>query len=275
MSRAALQRSKPHGLCLVLALLLAVLTPGLVRASAITPLDTFPTSGEAFGPGYSVFGFFEWQEIAVPFHLAAPGTITEIETGFFIGSGQFQLGIAAGPLVGQTHSQVDSLFSTSACSGSEVLNCELVNPDMIVPTGELLSFDPALSMAAGDYWLYIRAVDDNDFGGWYSNASLLTDTWAVNNSSLPGFPNYSAVSWSLVADHGPGISGSPSPGGLYATPAARISYEPGLRVPEPSTTALFCLGIAGLVMSRRRKQSIARNPGPSPRSPVRCRAADR
>ena len=63
-------------------LTLAILWFGLgsVFADTITLLDTFPTTGPPFTTSLPVYSSFEWQELAIPFHLPEAGWITHVDT---------------------------------------------------------------------------------------------------------------------------------------------------------------------------------------------------
>lgn len=234
---------------------------GAASASAVLPLDTFPDASSSIGLGYAVGASFEWQEVAIPFHIAAPGRITRLDTGLTINSGMTPLlfGVTADPLIG--NSFPTPLFERAICSstinpfdpvdycGQSAALYGYGDPDRLA-SGDFYSWTGALELEAGDYWVYGSLRGDDVFGRWFANTDVPTDTWATRGCAL-GFAQgvgcqWESVAWAPVSEFGPVANlGRQTPsGGGFATPLVRIEFEPGRRVPEPTSMALAVLSLS-------------------------------
>jgi hypothetical protein len=83
----------------------AVFYCGVIFASAVVPLDTFPSINEPFGPDAGLFArASDGQEIGIQFSVSAAGRVTSIETGLYIGSGicGWKLGITRADFLGSS-----------------------------------------------------------------------------------------------------------------------------------------------------------------------------
>ena len=245
-------------------LTLSILCIGLASANASTviPLDTFPADGTPFTTSIPVYALFEWQEIAIPFHVAAAGRISQIDTALFYRTGMTPLviGLARANLVGTSFP--DSVFSETICStnpepdGINYCQQRTRGQSVGLAPGEFFSWTGQLFLDVGDYWLYASLEGDFVFGGWYTNSDILRQDWATRSCALSiaqgTHCQWTEATWASVAEYGP-VGGSLGDGGAYATPIARIQFEPGSRVPEPSALILLSVGLVGLAAWGRRK----------------------
>lgn len=252
---------------LLAGILTSILFLTSANATTIIPLDTFPAAGTPFSTSLPVYASFEWQELAIPFHIPAAGKISQIDTALFYSFGLTPLvvGIARAPLVGQPFP--DSVFSQTICSNvpdtdSAGFNfCQQDNPQSVNLTpGELFSWSGDLFLDSGDYWLYGSVEGDLVFGGWYTNPDILRDDWATRSCALGILQGkgcvFDAATWASVAEFGPvrSIGGTVSDGGAHATPIARIQFE----VPEPASLFLMALGLITLArVAKSRKDKAA------------------
>jgi hypothetical protein len=237
------------------------LAPQFAFASAVVPLDTFPTSGYPNGPDAGLFArVLDGREIAVPFHLPTSGRITQIETGILGPVFNFEcyalsLGIVGSSLIG-TFAQLGNGFPWQFTSGNRSgLHCSRLDEigERILNTADFLTIsDLDVFLGPGDYWLVASFIGDTvePRGGWLTNPDILSDDWALRLCPPgPGQtprPGGGCDAWATLERRGIDPS---------AIPAARIAFEPGLRIPEPTSAAasiaalLFAFG--GFARCRR------------------------
>ncbi len=246
---------------------LCVHAPAL--ASAVTPLDTYPASGTPDGPDAGLFAaVYDGQEIALPFSVSASGRVVSIETGLTLRGGLrgWRIGVISyAALHDRTfqpgfYGDANSLgpwegFADVATRLPE--DCPNCTVPIIVEAGHFVSLSGLnWFLDSGDYFLVAAWRSDIEGAQWFTNASLLSDEWAIqaigstpySSQRYPCGGSQTEAPWVTLAECGI----APKP-----TPVARITFEPGLRVPEPATLALVSVGLFGLVMTRRRRLASA------------------
>lgn len=238
------------------ALAMVFAAQGPAGAAIIHPLNTLGEDISASDEAYPVYANFEWQEIAVPFHLANRGRLLRIQTGLTYDSGTTSLlmGIGRGELVGESFP--DSVFEKPICGpvpNERPAYCQqdTDGESTELAPGEFFDWRGSLFLEPGDYWLYASLRGDNVFGRWYANPDIVSDDFATRGCALSYAQgtecNWGASEWDFVSNFGPAMTpgGGTEPGGYYATPMARLSFVP---VSEPSAAALITLGLLGLII---------------------------
>jgi hypothetical protein len=236
-------------------------------ASAVTLLDTFPASGVPDSEarlGFNVKG----RNVALPFSTNAPGTITRVETGIKLFGTLSLCGwnvgiVAAADLLGYDRQlgftdnppwkaykgirSSESAYGAAFCSSAIPFT-----PSQSVDLPDLNWF-----LERGDYFLVATSTSDIEFATWGANASLVADEWAIQalegrgadgDYLCGGFGGQAP--WTTLKSCG--LAAAP-------TPAARITFEPGLRLPEPGTLLLLAGAIVMLAVQQvRAKHQVRR-----------------
>jgi hypothetical protein len=225
-------------------------------AGLVTPLNTFPASGVPDGPDAGLYSrVLDGQEIAVPFSVSAPGTIRSIDTGIFLGGGEcgWRIGVVSESALYGSTSQIG--FSTSpwadfvdvSASSTRLCNGSFT----VVPNGVAVSLsDLDWSIGAGDYFLVAAWMSDTESATWDTNQSLLSDEWVIqaigtspySSTRYPCGGGGTTAPWLSLNECGI----APQP-----TPAARIDFAPGLRLPEPPSLSLVLLALGCMLGVRQ------------------------
>lgn len=224
------------GLLLALSMALGWSQQGV--AAAITLLNTFPAAGSPYGPDA---GFYAdgsaMREIAIPFTAHAPGRITGIATGIdHLGFAAFCIGMRLSVVSTSTlHNSHPSEYGGIAIYGlreDPELPCDdepyIKRIDVELPLA-LSGLDWVVG--PGEYWLVATFIGDLVNSRWLTNPEIASDGWAVRGLGCPN------SGWYSVRE----CDGAPAP-----IPVARILFEPGIRVPEPSSLPI---GFASLVLA--------------------------
>lgn len=112
-------------------------------------------------------------------------------------------------------------------------------------------------MPTGDYFLVATPTTDMEEAHWFTNASLLSDDWAIqaigytpySPMRYPCGGNYSDAPWQSLKDCGIG----PKP-----TPVARISFETDVPIPAPTSLLLALSALLALGLARHGSRGIMR-----------------
>jgi hypothetical protein len=247
-----------------------VLSLHAVPARAVLIFDTMPDPGQPFGPRYPVWSLFEWQDVAIPFHVPANGHISRIETAL---SFQFTIspllfGIAASTLQGATFPPVIHAWTVCGPSDPNFIAGCAGRPgrgaDFVLSRGEFLAFDTNVALARGNYWLFVYfTTGDFHFGSWLSNNQLASDDWAIRGCEVglaQGVGCTQAARWTEVSEFGPVLTegAAVARGGEYPLPAGRIFFVPE-QVPEPATLALVLAAVALSVLTTRSQSQVRRS----------------
>jgi hypothetical protein len=246
----------------------AIALAGNAYASAILPIDTLPSQPTGYA---STFASFEWHDLAVGFNVATAGTIKRIQTSLYSrwGAGNFIVGIASNELIGNPSAPTyfepppGSIKEYTVCS-SVVPPNEPRSPCDYPPSGSAndpnhggdyqLGANQPLEIIediflpnAGTYWIYTRYILDDVFNSWGTNNLFQTDLIATRVGYHTG--EYSNQAFSSLDDRTFYRVGS-----AQDSFGLRVEFEPGLRLPIPSTVMLLALGGIALFSVRRKRR---------------------
>lgn len=236
-----------------------------VHASLVV-IDTMPQPGDATGQ-YNTDVFHQWSDIAVGFTVPTFGWVTQIDTALTTRIGHsataagFVVGLGSNDLIGNPavpdyfDPPPGSLWETRVCDPSPRpgLGATACEQDLgwgapgatriqLTP-GDYLSVAVAIFLpTAGTYWIYTRHDVDTVFASWTTTLSIQTDLVATR----VGFHPTSITHSTFYQVTNP-----------IAAPGLRVVFEPGLRIPEPSTllAVLLALAVAGGVSRLRPRPS--------------------
>lgn len=252
---------------------IALALVGKAHASAIVPIDTLPNTPSGY---LDTFAHFEWHDLAVGFTVPTAGTIKRIQTSLYAhwGFGNFTVGLASNDLIGNPAAPTyftpppGSIKEYTVCStfipwGTSRSPCDEPSWGDSPSYGGDYQLDPNQPLeivgdiflpSGGTYWLYTRYEMDTVFNAWGTNNAIQTDLVATRVGFLTN--EYPGQEIRSIDDRTFYRVQSPQ-----SAPGLRIEFEPGLRLPIPSTALLFALGSIGLLAFRTRTPRKERRSG--------------
>ena len=135
--------------------------------------------------------------------------------------------------------------------------------------GSSYTISQTFQLEAGDIITGFAAYDWNDYSPFYdhaavkmfdNNGSLLDILWSETGNGLPDYDNTPWAAWSFTSNSSSTYkieySAGNSRDALYAPQALFDGAQViAAKIPEPSTLAIFALGLMGLASRRFKKQS--------------------